>query len=61
MFSTLTIALRYAELYRVGFHRVVSLAKPTGVEKHTQNLDVVLGCYAGDDDADDEQADSSQQ
>jgi len=40
-----------ANLHRVRLHGVVSPAELAGVEEHPQNLDVMLGRNAGDDDA----------
>jgi hypothetical protein len=61
MFSTLYIAPRYANLHRVRLHGVVSPAELARVEEHPQDLDVMLGRNAGDDDAHDKQADSAEQ
>src|ERR1700761_1969856 len=61
MVSTLYIAPRYAELQGVGFHGVVPSAELAAVEQHAQNLHVMLGGDAGDDDAHDEQPNAAQQ
>jgi hypothetical protein len=53
LFSTLCIAPRYANLHRVRLRWVVLPAELVGVEEHAQNLYVMLGCNAGDDDAHD--------
>ena len=61
MCSTLNITPRNAYLCRVCLHGVVASAELAGVEEHAQNLHVVLGGNAGDDDAHDEQDDAAEQ
>jgi hypothetical protein len=48
-------------LYWIRFHRVISPAKPGGIEEDAENLDIVFRCNASNDDAYDEEANSAYQ
>src|SRR5579883_1642938 len=61
MCSTLTIAPPNGDLQRIELHGVVAAAEFAGVEEHAQNLDIVLGGDAGDNDAHDEQNNAADQ
>src|SRR5580692_10774147 len=61
MCSTLTIAPHNADFCVVGLHGVVPSPELAGVEQNAENLYVVFGGDAGDDDAHNEQPDTAEQ
>jgi hypothetical protein len=60
MASILTIAPPDSDFHEIAFQWVIAAAELAGVEEHAQDLHVVLGRNAGDDDSHEEQADSAE-
>src|SRR5579883_676914 len=61
MWSTLSIPAPDRDFCGFPLHGVVTPSELGGVEQHAQDLHVVLGCNAGDDDAHDEQSNAAEQ